>query len=377
MKIRQFHPTRDSYLRSVCGANDVTVQADLAIVEFDDLGVAWDIAQLDDAVRLIEEAGRSTPTGVLVLPVVHGWQQDADIDRRDGNLRTFLDSIAGIAREQRTLGDRGAQRVIGVYLSWHGRTSGLPIVREATFWSRRLAAERVAGPGMREALVRIMLAARHNPHSKCVVVGHSMGGLIVGRALAPVFETFLVSRTAGGAPLLADLVILANPALDALASWQFIDYLRRAKAQVELRTPDGERFPAPGPFVVSVTSEADAATSMAYPFGRRLSSLLLRFRGKGADGRPGQRHLLTHTEGHVDYLVSHRARLVDGEVRIEPVPDRFNTTPFWIVRTSAEICADHSDLANPRFRELIAKLRGLNRADELGVRTWLAARSEA
>ncbi|MEM7199634.1 MAG: hypothetical protein AAF628_05170 [Planctomycetota bacterium] len=344
---------------------------DLAIIEFDDQGALWQLDQLQSALDVIARRNKTAERGVLVVLFIHGWKNNANPTR--GDLANFRLEVVRIAEQQYRRGTPHPDRVVGVYLGWRGLTSRLPIYKELTFWARRLAAERVASLNMREVLFRVMATTKQRPESKCFIVGHSMGGLVVGKTLAPSLTTLLVTHGAQGIHVPADLIVLANPALDALSSWQFIDFLKRAKARLELRAADGATRAAPGPIVVSMTSEADSATSRAYPFGRTVSALLslAAFRRDRHHGLPSQRFLATHAEGHVDDLVSHRARVVDDEVVLERVPDAYNDTPFWIVRVTSEICRDHSDLNNERFGALVGQIGQLNHIYDAGVQTWM------
>jgi hypothetical protein len=201
-----------------------------------------------------------------------------------------------------------------------------------------------------------------------------MGGLIVGKTIAPSLTTLLLSNGSTGTRLPVDLVLLQNPALDGLAAWQLIDFLKRNGATLELRTPDGSSEIAQGPIIASITSEADTATSAAYPFGRSLTSMFSAFRTDLAPGAPSQRHLATHAEGHIPFLVSHTATVEDGEVVIRPVPDAWNDTPFWIVRASREISRDHNDVNNPLYGRLIQEIIRLNRVYDTDVETWILSR---
>jgi hypothetical protein len=201
-----------------------------------------------------------------------------------------------------------------------------------------------------------------------------MGGLIVGKTIAPSLTTLLLSNGSSGTRLPVDLVLLQNPALDGLAAWQLIDFLKRNNATLELRTPDGSIEIAQGPIIASITSEADTATSTAYPFGRSLTSMFSAFRTDLAPGAPSQRQLATHAEGHVPFLVSHVATVEDGEVVIRRVPDAWNDTPFWIVRASREISRDHNDVNNPLYGRLIQEIIRLNRVYDTDVETWILSR---
>ncbi|MEO1130834.1 MAG: hypothetical protein AAFX05_14165 [Planctomycetota bacterium] len=361
----------EQYLRELAveGHDDATF--DLAIVEFDDHGVFWKIEQLEDTIDLIERRNAESERGILVLPYVHGWQNNADPDRTSGNLVSFREQLGNIARNLAAGDGTTPDRVVGVYLGWRGRTSYVPLHEQATFWDRRSTAERVVSLNMQEALLRITNTARSRPDSKCLVTGHSMGGMIVGKTLSPALTTLLLSNDGQGVPMPVDLIILLNPALDALASWQFIDFLKRSNAMLELRRSSGEFVAAPGPLIVSITSEADSATKTAYPFGRTVSSLFTAFRNDHDAGVPSQKHLARHAEGHVEYLVSHRARVEDGEVILERIPGAYNDTPFWVIQVTRDISRDHSDTRNPVLGRLIAQIVDLNQIYETDVQTWM------
>ncbi|MGD1915953.1 MAG: hypothetical protein ACFCBV_07190 [Phycisphaerales bacterium] len=347
------------------------IEYDLAIIEFDDHGTFWKRDQLEAAVALIELRNAESPGGVLVIPFVHGWKNNADPEDPDGDLARFRRQLANIAASQ-VGDDEKPDRVVGVFFGWRGATSRVWLQEQLTFWDRRRTAERLVSLSMREAMFRIMSTARQNPRSKCFVVGHSMGGMIVGKTLAPSLTTLLLAGGEEGVLMPADLVVLLNPALDALASWQFVDLLKRSGARLELRDNDGGARPAPGPIIVSITSESDRATGTAYPLGRTVSSLMTAFRGDHEDPQPSQRYLATRAEGHVDALISHRAWVGDdGEVVLERVPDAWNDTPFWIIRVSREISDGHSDLNNPRLAILIDRLTRMNDVYAAGVDTWM------
>jgi pimeloyl-ACP methyl ester carboxylesterase len=365
------NPQPAQYLQTVLDDDQIGVRADVGVIEFDDHGVLWNRDQLEDTIDRIRAANAESERGTLVLVYIHGWKHNADPERRDGALARFRANIERTAREQPGADGLGVDRVVGVFLGWHGDSSDIPFQEQTTFWNRRAAAERVASIHMRETMLRIMQAAKERPGSKCFVVGHSMGGLIVGKTFAPSLATMLLVSGPSGTHLPVDLILLQNPALDALASWQFIDFLKRSRARVELRQPDGTVLPAHGPIMASITSEADTATGRAYPFGRTVTNLFTPFRRDTPDGQPSQRHLATRAEGHVDYLISHRARVEDGAVVLERVPDAFNDTPFWVIQASPEISRDHNDVNNPLYGQLIQQLIDLNQVYRPDLQTWL------
>ncbi len=361
----------DQYLQRL-DANDQTgVPADLAVIEFDDQGVFWQPDQLEAAIDAIRTANSEAEEGTLVIVYMHGWKNNADPDDPDGALERFRRSVRANASRNPTDRPFAADRVVGVFLGWRGGTSNIPLQEQLTFWDRRRTGERIASIHMHEALLRIMQATKEHAGSKCFVVGHSMGGMIIGKTMSPMMTTLLLSAGEEGTQLPLDLVILQNPALDALASWQFIELLKRFDATLQLRSPAGDITPARGPLIASISSEGDRAISHAYPFGRTAASWNMAFRNDHEEGAPSQRHLATHALGHVDYLTSHRAYLKDGEVVIEPIQGAFNDTPFWVISVAKEISKDHGDVNNPTYGRMIEQLLQLNQVYRTDLESWM------
>ena len=367
-----YNPDATDYLRTVEITDGQGGEVDLAIIEFDNQGGFWKVDQMTDTLELIDRRNEESESGVLVVIFVHGWKNNADMSRKKGNLASFARSLEHIGMTARDADGESPDRVIGVYLGWPGDTSRLPVHREMTFWSRQNAANRMASYSMRETLFRVMSAAKSRAQSKCVVVGHSMGGLIVGETMSQSLTTLLLFGGEDGFRLPADLIVLQNPARSALAARQFMDVLKRSNAQVQLRNADGSIAAADGPMIVSITSQADKATSAAYAAGRSLGMLVVPFRGSLGDGEPSQRRLATRAEGHVDFIASHRARMEGDTVLLEPIAGAYNTTPYWIVQVTADVCASHSDLNNPNLGQLIEQILELNRVYDTAVQTWVA-----
>lgn len=324
-----YNPEPEDYLRSLPIDAEVPGEYDLAVIEFDDYGELWHRDQLEDTLDLIHRRNAEAQRGVLVNVFIHGWTHDANPDRVEGDLNQFRLDLAHVAAKLKAQTTPGPDHVIGVFIGWRGATTRLPLAKQMTFYDRRWAAERMVSHDMRETLFRVTEATKSRPDSKCLEIGHSMGGLILGQTASHALATLLLIDGEAGFPAAVDLVLLINPAREALAAKQLVDFLKRTETRTELRSADGRVFPDRGPLIVSITSETDRATGAVYPVGRGLSTLGGAFRKDHPDGVPSQRHLVTHTEGHVPYLVSHTARLdEDGRVVLEEVPDRYNDTPF-------------------------------------------------
>lgn len=365
------HERPDEYLSQVHAEGHESLPADLAIIEFDDFGQFWKRDQLEDTLELIRTRNAEAERGVLVVVYAHGWMNDSNPSRKKGALETFRVSMADLAVELEAAGSPAPDRVVGVYIGWRGAVTRVPLLSQMSFWSRQDAAERMASYNMRETFFRLVKATKVRPESKVMLSGHSMGGMIVAKTLGPSLTTMLLASGEEGMPAFADMVVLMNPALDALSSYHLIEYLKRTETRVELRQADGTVRPAAGPVIAAITSEVDWVTKTAYPAGQVLGLSSAGVRHDEQPGQPSQWKLATRALGHVKELISHRAWVEDGEVRFERVPDSFNTTPYWVVQVSSDISSGHGDIHGPEFRELVRQLTLLNALYDAESLTWL------
>lgn len=362
----------EQYVIDLAQPSDDSVGVDVAIIEFDEFGMLWAPEQLQAALELIRERNTNSGRGIIVVTYTHGWMNNADPDREENDLARFQDGMRALGRDLRADGAPAPDHVVGVYLGWRGATNRIPLWSTLSFWSRKDAAERVASYQMRETLFRVTAFAKARPDSKVLLSGHSMGGMILARTLAPTLSTLLLASGPEGVRAPADMVVLQNPALDGLAAFQLIEYLKRTGARLEHRHSDGRVEPAQGPVIASITSEADWVTGLAYPAGQILDNFARSFRDDLGADVPRQGKLANRAHGHMDFLVSHHARVEDDRVVIEPIPGAYNDTPFWIIQTTGEICRDHGDIYNDRFLELVEQVTKLNRLYETDLETWIS-----
>ncbi len=353
--LRQYNREPNEYLRTV-RSPDSKAEADLCIVEFDDEGEFWDHRQLAAALSLIQKRNAESPRGIVVPIYIHGWKNNADWSREDGDLRIIAADLALSASKLASSSQPHPQRVVGIYIGWRGDTVNGGWLKQLTFWNRLMAADRVASINLKESLVKIMLTAKQKPNSKVIMYGHSMGGRILFNAMSTSLVNMSINPNSDSQVLPVDLVLMANPAVRAVDVARFVDLLKRYRVALMVKGPDGSDVPAHGPLIASITSEADTATSRAFPFGQSLVRPFRAYREDSPPGRPSQGYLAAHTDGHTDLLLSHRATLVDGKVELTPVPDRYNDTPYWVIRVPKEICRNHGDIANPRMNELVEML---------------------
>jgi hypothetical protein len=362
---RQFNVEPTDYLR--IHQTDDGLPFAVAVVEFDDQGEPWDLAQLDAAVEVIRRFNADSKHGVILYQFIHGWKSNASRDPDSGmRLAWFRGQVSRLAEASESSALRTgepARPVVGLFIGWRGRTYSLPILIDASFWNRRVAAHRVASMRLVEVLQRTLRAAMEDPDSKSFLLGHSMGGMILEKTMSPIVmaEVLAVAETEGSIGLGYDLVVSANPSTEALYTKQLIDVLKKTDVGLVLENEDGNRQPVEGPMMVSFTSEGDAVTRWMVPFAMSLNSVFIRFRGYDDWGGPSQRHLSVRTAGHVPHLFSHTVEVRDDEVVFSEVPGRWNDTPFWVFQVPREISADHGDISSPLLGRLLLDLMERNR----------------
>lgn len=244
----------------------------LSFIEFDDQGQLWHRDQLHkmlDNYRPI--AGVDD---VLLVTFIHGWHHNAAPD--DDNIEQFRQLLEKLSQAE-SHGGTG-RKVLGVYIGWRGESITIPGIRHATFWDRKNTAHKVGQQGVTEVLLRLeemvnvkagMDAAKPQPlKSRLVTIGHSFGGAILYTALQQILEDrFIDSRKnklfTGDANGLGDLVVLMNPAIEALRYATLYDM-----SQDYCRG----YFPTQLPKLAILTSETDRATGWAFPVGRLFST---------------------------------------------------------------------------------------------------------
>ena len=247
----------------------------LAFIEFDEQGDFWDREQLRKTVQAIRFTGRP----VLLISYIHGWQnnsRDADAD----DVSQFRGLLARLTADQ-TVQLSGLQ-VFGVYISWRGRVVHKvnPVVdaatwlfKEGSFYSRKNAATRISSSTpITEAIFTLIKTARRDTpgNSRCVVIGHSFGALVLEKALAQALvgtwlyqEPLVAGAHAPEAKTVfkpADLILLVNSAAESIYTKEMIDMYR-------------DTTPLRGsPHVIMISSDADTATGLAFPIGTKLSN---------------------------------------------------------------------------------------------------------
>jgi hypothetical protein len=379
---------------------------DLAFIEFDDQGELWSYSQVLAAIKTIRDSGAGGQ-GIILSVFIHGWQHNAS--EGDSNVAGYESLISQIASLERARAGDDARRIVGVYVGWRGKTARLRLLAPFTFYSRLGGAKRVAGTAITETILRLLLTGRDNPDSTTVVMGHSFGGLILESALAQVFVgavSAAIARDLTEFPFPADLVLLVNPASQAMEAKQLVDIFQRYHIKFVRDDAAGRTYEVP--LVVSMTSTADLATRVMFPIGMRLKGLGNEFRPYGSEScaRGRQADYFRRTAGHERAIHSHLVDVTElgpdahlpaeGDIEgsagrlshtydpltrmttwsaegeklrysIRQNPRSWNDTPYWIMEVPPSVIPDHSRIFRRETIEfagtLIAMSGALERSD--------------
>ena len=342
----------------------------LYFVEFDDEGFYADHGQKDavlDAVEAsITEEKEGSASGTIILLYVHGLNHSA----RDGddNVSCFGELLDAVAMMQRPRN----VNVVGVYIGWPGLVydnSNLNAV--IAYLGREAAADRIAERGDLLDLFTNIGRVRYeseSPHTRFVIIGHSLGGRAAYLALRPLMQRSMDKGFSDIRERTADVTVFANPAFSAVEH----SSLRRIMAAVE---PTAKSFPR----FILLTSEADEVLLGAFQASQKFTSF---FRGDYTlnDG------LRWTAAGQYPEYLTHDLRLEDGEYANPegdgPCP-RLSASELEIIkgRTRAQSEAELYDFSG--VSEISCVSRFINRSSRNALRSvsqiapWPDARRSA
>jgi hypothetical protein len=361
-------PKQESYYIEA-GPDAAGVAFSCSFVEFDGMGDYLLFEQHQHAWQQVRSLAEERP--VLLVIYCHGWKnnsQSGDVLRFNAFLRQLASTPS--VREQ-------SLRVHGVYLAWRGaflkpdlsgaddvalaaslcRDFKQPIVdprwaqwlpswstfisQQLTYWGRKTAAERdVSGAPISRTiyslgyLLQRQQKQQQGHRHRVVLIGHSMGALILEQSLAnaslskvmadwPWFEKGKAPQPAPGHndPVLPfDLVLLLNSAAPSIYAKEMRDFLAAdysARRRAGLPRPDL-------PIMISVTSEADRATGVVHPIGNALALMSPKMQRQYRDANSSrgvlQGSFYFRTPGHNPLLINRK--IVPAQA---PPPE---TTPF-------------------------------------------------
>ena len=399
--------------------------ADLFFVEFDDQGLLYPsdgrefgraFCHIDALMAGLESLAKTG--GLSIVVYVHGWKHNAQAADPDVERFRQLLADAYLVEEAKAKEGGKQHRVVGVYVSWRGKSIDLPEPWiSISFWDRKNTAQDVAQGESRAlfARLRAFQTAQNSVTSTgapvrtaaeaekltfpekrvlLILLGHSFGGLIIYNSVAQslINSLYEAAPDPQGKKVIArfaDMIIIANPAFEALRYTP----LHRAAA---ISTFEEYQTPV----FVSITSTADTATRLAFPAGRCFSTI---FQTHASDE---EREANRRTMGHVESYITHDLELggsaCEGwkppenvkdmqenvkdmhhrNLKLEidnargffksPPPAKWsrtfcgNTTlrhsaghqysPIWNVRTSGDLVPDHSDITGPVFVSFVRQL---------------------
>jgi hypothetical protein len=340
----------------------------------------------------------------MIVVFVHGWKHSAAPD--DANIATFRGILAGLADAEAQLAREfsGVPRrdIVGVYLGWRGGSVTLPVLKELTFWDRKNTAQKVGHGGVTEVLSRLELVKRTKDSveagrsaTRFVVIGHSFGGAVVHTALAQILESRFVQTTGpagvqSDVPGFGDLVVLINPAFEAVQFATLSDMANERRSYFETQLP----------VVAEMTSEADYATRYAFPAGRWFSTWFEDTNVKtrrnpvsGAAVSIDQSDSNVQSVGHFAPYRTHRlypkregeravfkapstadtvlqfkqasaswandkpgSRIPFGGVMLERTNDTVGRNPYLLMYVDKDLIRDHNDIDDPRIVDFVKQL---------------------
>lgn len=272
-------------------------------VEFDEFGNVFSRQQLNTGVAVAKDVATN---GGDVVVYIHGWHHSSRLGDEDVDKFQLLIGRANLNSERKTT---------GVYVSWRGDSidKNTPFVGWTsyllTFWDRKSTAHNVGtGGGVSELLRKLSNIREQNPGSRLVIIGHSFGGAILYSSVSQILAEQIRRDAKGGpgaqATSVADLVVLVNPAFEAMRLKPLFDMARSYDYEPRVR-----------PSLVIITSKADKATRYLFPMGRGLTTL---FKHYPSDP---YRKLDTTSVGHYESFITHQLVVKECEGPIDqPIP---------------------------------------------------------
>jgi len=285
-------------------------------------------SQVNQVLTSIADAQGNASEGGLpvVVMFVHGWHHGPDWFRTPGarpdapdgdehfaGFRDVLRMLVLREEERPRTVDEPLRRVLGIYVGWDGDPDHsvwkLPIIRQTTFWNRYRTARKLAqSDEVTEAIACIVDAVRlgtattrekirrSTTSSPLIVIGHSMGALIVQSILLTLLarpgglsrqrepSRNVSVRDSLGDMCFPDLVLSLNSAADSRTTKAIVRALANSGVRKEA---NGEKVSFAPPIIASATSKSDLATKIGWRF---LQGIHWSRRTDGHD-----RTLLTHS----------------------------------------------------------------------------------
>jgi hypothetical protein len=284
----------------------------LGFVEYDDQGMPQNETQQKDLIRTLEWIRDVDQKKMIIIVYAHGWKHNAHPEDDDVELfQRFLESVNKYERlrveSANGNGDVKQRTVVGVYIGWRGKSIDLPLLEQATFWTRKNTAERVGDSGQLQKLLEKIRNVKITSNgtapeetsggdngTQLISIGHSFGGYLLQEALRPYVVAGGVKLKKDHKPADAvgygDFILLINPAFEGTKYEAIHDM------GMEREYTAGQR-----PVTMIITARNDWATGWAFPIGRLYTY------GQSAR-HPGEREAVLNTVGHIERFRTHVLR---------------------------------------------------------------------
>jgi len=369
----------------------------LAFIEFDDQGRMFDRGQAQsqqptqlqralDEIAQAKADGRALQKPPVVALFVHGWKNNAS--EASGNVWGFRQLLAGLSRQFAEPVRDGTWRapVVGIYLGWRGAIINAPVVEQFTFWNRKAESQSLPrGEDVVPTVEKIMQAAKGADFSDTstisVLIGHSFGGAVLEGAVSPTLRKMVMAVEPGGelhAP--ANLIVFVNEAQEAMRSFDLMEQMSKRLKKQDHCSPIDEngqkRFE--NPVVLSISSTADYATRLAFPFGQvvnRPFTHLERYPQPNDLGVTSEAGTFYNTTAHRAEFQSHVVEIgttpavstggrvctnwlditstVGIDYLVAAKPGSTNHSPYWVTHMPPSVVPDHSTIFTPVFRDFL------------------------
>jgi hypothetical protein len=298
--------TASNPLNSVRGPGDGRYK--LAVIEFGDYGSELDTSQRAAAIKIVREAPRP-----LLFVYIHGWQNNA-VSGDVCKFEHFLDLISSVPEVKQY-----KINVIGTYMAWRGKDLSVPGLDLLTFWNRKSAGGQVASQNSCLAAISELAVAARAPDKqlhRCVLMGHSFGGLVLGNTISHSILDASSSGERNTSPW--DMAVGFNSADNSVGMRQLmseLDSLYKYDAGRHAYVPKsgkgGRAIGENQPVLIILQSENDLATGAVFPIGTDMSDAVsLRYHWDrvpvpGSNGEKiSEKEFESHTPGNDKYLVN-------------------------------------------------------------------------
>ena len=359
----------------------------LAFIEFKDNGDPHDRQQAIKAEELIRSERRVTTdqwaSSSVVLIYIHGWKNNANQSlTKKKDVEKFKDTLEELAPQLPPLPNGRPTPLVGVYIGWHGKSLELPSALSwVSFWTRGLAAKHVGGDDLTKTLNKLVAAAKDRSgdrsiNPKVVIVGHSFGSRVleqaenrrsiqkgdckqlhvIGDPIKQQVDLILFVNAATGSKITRDIIEECTPKEGTDPNHVFPRHPEYDERLCQIEGP-GAPSPIcrPYPLFVAISSRSDYATKVLLPFAA--------FRLSAAHTGTLNTHRIIKLDPEQEIpegnLFTFRSEFHDGTHLYAVMPkDARRINPFWIMTVDNKVIADHGDIWNKDFRNMLLHLMG-------------------